>query len=171
MDLAHAEVVEQLHHLRPLAERHAALEVEGDGELALRLGALDVLRIVDRDEALRPRPQLGAKARDHRHDLRKRIHVHADVDRHEVDARRPMALERADIGIGVQGQAGMAVPDQRLAVQGRGPELQIVHRVLSAWSLPSCAPAPDHYRAQGRPPSAFASASRRRAARGAARRR
>ena len=43
-----------------------------------------------------------------------------------------MALERADLGIGVQRQAGVTVPDQGVAVQGRRPKLQIVHRVPSA---------------------------------------
>jgi hypothetical protein len=38
-----------------------------------------------------------------------------------------MALKRSDVGIRMQREAGVAVPDQGILVQGRGAALQVVH--------------------------------------------
>jgi hypothetical protein len=120
MHLAHAQVVEQLDHLRPLAQGDRAFEIERHGELALPLRPLDLGHRVDLEEQLRVCGDLRPEARDHRHDLAQGVHVHADVDRHEADPGVAMPAQHRHVDIGVQRQAGMGVPDQGGAVQGGG---------------------------------------------------
>ena len=119
VDLADAEIMEQLNHFDPLAQRHAALKIERYRQLARRLGAHDVGGFIDGDEQIGPGGDLGAKAGQRGQDLRQRVHVHADIDRYEIDPGAPVPVQHAEIGIRVQGQAGVAVPDERRVRRAR----------------------------------------------------
>ena len=114
VDLPHAEVEEETHRLRPAEQRQAALQVERDREPARPPRRLDLGDAAGEREAVLVPAQLRAKAGQDGHDLPDRVHVHADIDRDEVDPLRPVPFEDGEIGIGVQRQAGMCVPDEVL---------------------------------------------------------
>ena len=105
MHLAHAKIAVQRHHLRLLEQRHGAFEVKADCELARCGGCANVLRRVGHHIAFRLCGDRRAKAGDHRHYLRHRVHVHADVDRHIVHAGGVKTRYRRKVSLRVQRQA------------------------------------------------------------------
>ena len=86
VNLPHTKVTVQRHHVRLIEQRHRTFKVKPDGEHTIGRSLANVCNAAGQPEALRRGGNFGAKRRQHRHDLRDRIHVHADVDRHIVHA-------------------------------------------------------------------------------------
>src|SRR5260221_11715513 len=118
MDLTDAEIAIEPDHRRIVLEHDRAFEVEGDGELALAYGALDIGERPSEQETVVMRGEPGAETRDAAHHMRERVHVHPDIERDEADAGGAMPLERLHRMAGYQRQAGMRVPDEALRMDG-----------------------------------------------------
>ena len=73
------------------------------------------------------------EAGQHLDDVIERVHIHADVERDEVDAAVDVAPEAAQIGMGIEREASMRVPDEGLLMNdfgsirdGHWPEVSVV---------------------------------------------
>lgn len=110
VNLAHAQALVQGYHVGLLQQRHGALKVKADGDLALGLGPLDVLDAARLDKAVWLCRNTGPKAGNGLHDLRERVHVHANIDRHIVHTSLAKALNRRKTSLRMQGQAGVGFP-------------------------------------------------------------
>ena len=74
-----------------------------------------------------------AEAADDGHHLRQRVHVHADVDRHVVDAGGVQPVDRREIGVRVQRQAGVGFPDESSAARSSKERGQVQFRSWLSW--------------------------------------
>src|SRR5262249_29693978 len=116
--LPHAQPVIQCDHLDVAVERVGALEIEGDGELAVALGPRDVRRRLGQHEIPRmerdPAPEVGHGADGvlPRDDM-----VVADVDAEVGDAGGKPTLEETQVEIGERREAAMGIPNDRIAMQ------------------------------------------------------
>ena len=110
VDLAHTKVAVQSHHVRLLQQRHGAFEVEADGNGTPCAHRFNIGHACNQRIALWMGGNRRAIARDHRHDLRKRIHVHSDIDRNVMHPRFPQTVNRGETGLRVQRQAGVGFP-------------------------------------------------------------
>ena len=112
--LPHTKASVQRHHLGLLEQWHGAFEVEADCQFSFGGRLFDVLHRGRQHIPFRMRCDVGAKAGDDGHHLRQWVHVHADIDRHVVDAGCVQPVYRREVGLWVQGQAGMGFPVDHL---------------------------------------------------------
>ena len=90
-------------------ERLRALQVEADRELVLLRRRAHILDGASREE-IGAACDLLAKGRDHGDDVSNRRHVHADIDRDEVEARVPVPLQGGEIVVRLERHAAMGIP-------------------------------------------------------------
>lgn len=108
--LPHAEIAIDLHHRDVLQQHLGAFEVERDAKLARRLCRLHVRHGFDQHEFVGVPAQPVPEPGDGLHHLVDRVHVHADIDRHEIETRSLVPPQHAHVDAGQQRQAGMGVP-------------------------------------------------------------
>jgi len=98
MDLPHAEAVVERDHVRGFQKRQRAFEVEAEGKFATRSDAFDVGGSVGEFEPVRF-GYLATVTGDGGHDLRERIHIHADVDGEIAHAGIVVQAQLVDVGV------------------------------------------------------------------------
>ena len=111
VDLPHTEAVVERDHVRGFQKRQRAFKVEAEGKFAARSDAFDVGGGIGKFEPIRF-GYLATVTGDGGHDLRERIHIHADVDGEVAHAGVVVQAQLVDVGVAVQRQAtvGVGVP-------------------------------------------------------------
>ena len=125
VDLAHAEIAVQSHHFGGTQQRQRALKVKAHRQPTRVTGRLNVAHGFWYQVTLGLGVQASTKGGDNRQDLAHWVHVHADIDAHEMHAECPVALQRFEAGLWVQGEASVGFPAQ--AGIGGGVGFDIVH--------------------------------------------
>src|SRR5439155_16633230 len=122
-------------------EHGGAFEVEGDRQLAIALGLLNLRHAAGQHEAVAMLGDPFAKAGDHPHHLADRVEIHPDMDRDVIGAGRAMALERGHALLRQQRQAGMRIPYQGGSMKLGGALGRHQSAAYSAFTATFCASA------------------------------